>query len=313
MTYQIRPGTPADFEQIVALTNSQISEPIAVADLLRGEELRKPEHPICRLVAVDEAGALLGSGVSSQGPGSRPGEFSLRVRVWQQHQRKGIARTLYTMLEGFVREKGGLTIESGVRDDDPGSIAWSERRGFKIKYHLFESTLELHAWDPTPFLGAVEQARAAGIHFTPLADLGDGEELLRRYYEFSMGLAHDIPGMEDRPRISWEDWIHYLQGDPYWDPNLVLLAVDGERWAGLTQISKQPSGGYYNNFTAVSREYRGKGLSLAIKVATLLRAKELGAPYIRTNNHSVNQPMLATNQRLGYKPLPGFLQIGKSL
>lgn len=313
MAFAIRPSTRADYEAIVALTNSQINEPITVEDLEREERLRSPEYPFCRLVAVDEAGSLRGFVITNCGPSSRPGQFWLRVRVWKEHQGRGIGRALYATAEAFVREHGGTSIESGVRDNEPDALGWVERRGYRIKYQLFESTLSLPDWDPTPFLGALEQAEATGFRLTTLAEEGDVEALLPRYYDFSVELVHDIPGMEDRPRYPYDEWLKYLKEDPHWDPSLIVLVAEGDRWVGMAQISEQNSGGYYNNFTGIHRDYRGKGLSRAVKVAALLKAKELGAPYLRTNNHSVNQPMLATNEHLGYKPQPGFLQITKSL
>lgn len=62
---------------------------------------------------------------------------------------------------------------------------------------------------------------------------------------------------------------------------------------------RHEDGQAYNDFTAVSREFRGLGLSLAVKVRALQWAKEQGIPYIKTDNHSLNQPMTATNKRLG--------------
>jgi RimJ/RimL family protein N-acetyltransferase len=63
----------------------------------------------------------------------------------------------------------------------------------------------------------------------------------------------------------------------------------------------------------LERAYRGRGLSLAIKVVALIWAKEQGYPYARTYNYSANQRMLASNQRLGYLPQPGFFQVFKQL
>lgn len=313
MSYQIRPATPADFAAIAALISSQNPEPTTVEDILRHERLRNPADPWVRLVAVDGDSNLLATGSASYGTGSRPGEFSIRVRTWKQHESRGIGTALYNLLEAFVREQGGSGVESRVNDDDTWSLRWTERQGYQKKQHLFESSLSLPDWDPSPFLSAVEAARAAGIRFTTLADEGDVESLLPRFYEFSTGLLHDIPGMEDRPRLSYDEWTKWVAHDPHFDPKLVCLMADGDRWVGLGHMSQQKSGTCYNNVTAISREYRGKGLSLAIKVAALSKAKEMGAPSIRTNNDSTNSRMLATNQRLGYKPAPGFYLLIKHL
>jgi GNAT superfamily N-acetyltransferase len=59
------------------------------------------------------------------------------------------------------------------------------------------------------------------------------------------------------------------------------------------------TGGIYNSFTGVFREYRGQGIAMALKVVALDWAKQQKVPYARTNNHSANQPMLAVNRKLG--------------
>jgi hypothetical protein len=42
-------------------------------------------------------------------------------------------------------------------------------------------------------------------------------------------------------------------------------------------------------------------------------ARRLGAGTIRTNNDSLNAPMLAINRKLGYCPLPGYFRLVKHL
>jgi GNAT superfamily N-acetyltransferase len=65
----------------------------------------------------------------------------------------------------------------------------------------------------------------------------------------------------------------------------------------------------YNAFTGVLREYRGRGLAQALKLQTILLAKEEGMRYVRTHNDSNNTPMLAVNRKLGYKPEPGYYHL----
>jgi len=39
----------------------------------------------------------------------------------------------------------------------------------------------------------------------------------------------------------------------------------------------------------------------------------IGAAYLRTHNDSRNAPMLAVNQRYGYRPRPGQIWVAKAL
>jgi len=55
--------------------------------------------------------------------------------------------------------------------------------------------------------------------------------------------------------------------------------------------------------------HRGRGLGLAVKVEAPRRAKAAGMRELRTDNHSRNAPMLAINTRLGYRRLPGWIEV----
>jgi GNAT superfamily N-acetyltransferase len=56
----------------------------------------------------------------------------------------------------------------------------------------------------------------------------------------------------------------------------------------------------------VLKEYRGRKIALALKLLATRYARSLGATFIRTNNDSKNEPILAINRKLGYKPEPGW-------
>lgn len=316
MDFTLRPVTLEDFPHMVEIINSQAREPVTLDELLRREKHRPAEDPHLRLGAFTGDGLLVGYGVTSGGTGHRPGEFSIQVRVAQPYRRQGAARALYGEVLAFARAHGAIRLESSALEDDPESLAWAQRRGFATEHHLFESTLALPDWDPSPWQAAVQEVLASGIRFTTLAaEQRDGDRVaaIRRYYEFSHRLAKDIPGMADRPDYPWELYRDVVLNDPSWKDDLLLLALDGERWVALCQLTPRPSGALYNGFTAVDRDYRGRKIALAIKVRSLELAQSTGAPYIRTNNHSVNGPMLAVNRKLGYQPLPGFYQLATTL
>lgn len=308
MKFTLRPIIPEDFPRLVEIVNAQVHEPLTVEHLLRAERHRSKEDPHIRLGAFTSDGTLAGYGSASHDGGYRPGEFFILVRVDKPYQLQGMGRALFEQVLAYARAKGATRLESYVREDWPESVAWAQRRGFEREHHLFESTLPLTDWDPTPWQEVMEQVAASGIRFTTLAaEVKDGDRVaaLRRYYEFSHKLGHDVPGNEDKPDYPWDRYLDWVLNDPNYRDDLILLAADGDRWVGLCHLTPRSTGAIYNHFTAVEREYRGRQIALALKVKSLEVARSMGAPYMRTNNHSVNQPMLAVNRKLGYKPLPG--------
>ncbi|MBP1693528.1 MAG: hypothetical protein H6Q37_1411, partial [Chloroflexi bacterium] len=55
----------------------------------------------------------------------------------------------------------------------------------------------------------------------------------------------------------------------------------------------------------VLRTHRGRKIAQALKVIALRYARQNGAQVIRTDNDSLNAPILAINRKLGYQPQPG--------
>ena len=68
-----------------------------------------------------------------------------------------------------------------------------------------------------------------------------------------------------------------------------------------------------NAFTATLPEFRGRGLALAAKIATMQWAAANGIEQVSTANDDTNKPMLAINERLGYKPVGRLLTMRRNL
>ncbi|HYF77327.1 MAG TPA: GNAT family N-acetyltransferase [Symbiobacteriaceae bacterium] len=314
MSFKIRPMTPADFPRLVDIINSQEVEGTTLEEMQRSESLRPADMPHFRLGAMNADGELVAFGTSYRGLEMPAGCFGLRVRVDMPYRHLGAGRSLYNALEDWALNQGATRLETTVREDLPEALAWAERRGWVKEQHLFESTLQLTDWAPSDWQEeAVRKAEASGIRFAHLADLVSGDELFRRYYDLITLMMRDVPVFGQRPLPDFDLWKKFVESDPHFDPMNVIVAVDGDTWAAMADLQVMESGGMYHGLTAVERPYRGRGLSTAIKVVALQYAKAKGAPYVRTNNHSANAPMLAVNRKFGYVPAPGFFVVAKTL
>jgi RimJ/RimL family protein N-acetyltransferase len=92
-----------------------------------------------------------------------------------------------------------------------------------------------------------------------------------------------------------------------------VVAYDGETIAGFTMTGKRQSQDGYTWMTGVGRDYRGRGLATAIKVEALSRAKAKGLRALFTTNDEPNKAMREINAKLGYQPLPAYVQLEKPL
>ncbi len=66
-------------------------------------------------------------------------------------------------------------------------------------------------------------------------------------------------------------------------------------------------------FTGVRREYRGRGIAMALKRKVLGYGKGRGCTWIKTWNASTNWPILALNERLGFRRQPAWSEYAKAL
>ncbi|MDX6294610.1 MAG: hypothetical protein QOH50_3685 [Kribbellaceae bacterium] len=69
--------------------------------------------------------------------------------------------------------------------------------------------------------------------------------------------------------------------------------------------SLQPAEGYaFSEMTGVLAGYRGRGISLALKVLAIDFARRSGQRWLRTFHHPANGSAIAMNRRLGFVDAP---------
>lgn len=135
-----------------------------------------------------------------------------------------------------------------------------------------------------------------------MAEAGLGQ--VPRLFELSMMLSRDVPHPEGIPEFTLEDFQQFATM-PGFRPDGLFILADGERWVGLSGVLCLEGRPAYTYFTGVDRDYRGRGLATALKLATIEFVQRLGIAAMRTNNDTVNYPMVAVNEKLGYRRLPG--------
>lgn len=285
--------------------------PASAAELEAWDGQRDPRDVWTRLVA--RAGeTFLGYCIVASRHWDAKHRFFVRVFVHPDSPGQGTGSALLTAGEAFARAHGAQRLESTVRDVHPAALQWAIRRGYKQKHHIFESTLDTAAWDPQAWAFAPERLAAQGLRLVRAVDVAAGPELDARIYALHNRLWRDMPGIEpdeqDTPR---EQFVRDALDNHGHDRKWVWVAADGDRWAGMTAWMRREAGSAYTWFTGVDREYRGRGIALALKVAAVAAGKAAGIPVMRTNNHSANQPMLKVNRKLGYQPEPGFYTLEK--
>ncbi|GFN30824.1 GNAT family N-acetyltransferase [Paenibacillus xylaniclasticus] len=310
---------PDDYEPLARLLNSWLSEPTTAGQLeqedaqmytaghtYKNEEGRLTGYDRTRRVAVDEQNRIVGFVTSWRAPWTEPGALNNTLIVAAEYRGQGIGTALYEHAVQWGSSLGADTLYAEVWDDSLDSIRFAERRGFRKERHMFQSELRLDGFDPNDqeHTYALERLNDEGIRLITLAD-ESGEASERKLYELYRETLPDIPGHDEEvpPFDEWRKW--YLAVEGYAEDR-VLIAVDGDRYVGVTNVLyNEQTNGMYNEYTGVSGDYRGRGIASGLKIMAARLAHQCGADYIRTDNDSLNGPMLHINRRLGYEPLRG--------
>lgn len=322
MSFVVRPmNAPDDYEGVARLMSMHFSEPMTVermqaddanipkvGSLSRDDQGRLAGHDRIRYIAEDEQGRIVGYGHAWRAPWSPAGTLFESIIVDTDKRRLGIGGALYETLEAYVRKVGAGSVVYEVRDNDPDSQRFAAARGFETERHQFESLIELAHYRPVE----EPEPAASGIRFATLRDI-PGEEAERALYELHRQTHADIPGAEEE--FMWySEWRKWAVDRKDFDPSLVLLALDGQRPVGAVELIAVPATqSLYNEYTCVDREYRSRGIASALKRRSIAEAMKRGCRYIRTHNDSLNAPMLAINRKLGFKPVPGFYKMVRTV
>jgi GNAT superfamily N-acetyltransferase len=295
----------ADMARLFSYTKA---EPITAQTAREWWTLRKDQVRFTTL-ALDENGQAIGYSDVEREAWMQPGRYFLKVIVAPEFRNQKLGAQMYADALRVAREHGATELESNIREDDVISNKFVEKRGFKVEYHTFESTLDLNTFNETKYDELLARIHADGFRFFSLAEAGVTDENKRKLYEVNRTTFLESSG-SDGTFSDFDSFSKDVFDASWFRADTQILASLSDRWVGLAAIAIYTADNYaYNAFTGVLHEFRGRGLAQALKLQTIALAKKEGMRYIRTNNDSNNVPMLHINRKLGYQPEPGYYRI----
>jgi GNAT superfamily N-acetyltransferase len=229
--------------------------------------------------------------------------------VLPRARRRGAGRALADALADATRAYGLPGYITSASDSDPAVVTVAERLGFAVVGHHHESLLDLDALDLDTATAAVRRAEDAGYRLELIPEEA-GEEAWQRAYALCIELFRDAPDAEGAT-----DELPYSVFRGFFpDGSYVLLAWrDGEP-VGFTSVMDRAKDDALNTFfTGVTRRARGSGLSTALKAAHALHMRARGHHRLYTQNMDQNAPILAANDRLGFRVDSGFYDLARTV
>lgn len=304
------PNLPDDYPQMAAVRNaSQPDWPTSAEEMAHQDAQRDPKLYHTQIVA-EQGGQIVGLG------GIGHDDFSFEewrywggLNVHPQARGQGIGTAIYDELLRQMQERGARELRTGLSDkpQDAAGLAFLEKRGWQRAWERFESELNTKNIDLHAFDSLMQQVEAGGVQLLSLAELASDPERNRKLWELDWLLFQDVPLGTVLTKKELEQWAKEELDDPQLQTEFSFVAVDPHandpltgNYVGYSTLGLSPGGFYYIGMTGMRREYRGRGIAKALKVAAMRALDAVGGGLIRTFNDAPNVAMIKMNQELGF-------------
>lgn len=304
-----------DFERVAELM--RLVWPSDTAQKLAEAWRTQHDAHVFYTLGCDDTGRIAGVGQVIYSTTNDPESFRIRVVVDPANRRQGLGSLICEEAQRYILALGGRRISTFVWDHCTEGVRFAERHGYIHNGASYISVLDVAGFDEARFAGVIEHVQAQGITFTTLANFGDTEEARRKCFETNnrtMTPAFDGAGSHTWP--SFEVFTQRVCESSWYRADGQIVAIDqatGE-WIGLGSIGIETDGvTALNAFTGVDPCYRGRDIALALKLLGVRCARRHGCATLRANNATLNAPMLAINNKMGYARLGAILYYEKAL
>lgn len=307
-----------DLATIVRLSNESYPDYTWTVEELRHMDADwRPDGYFQRRMIAERDGEAVGYSEISQSRGQFvPDNYNLEVVVRPEVRRQGIGRALYVDAEQILRGRRAHWARNSVKESHTESIGFAKMIGAVELKRDWESRLDVTSFDPTPFAKAAERAAAAGVRIATLAEVMVSDAAaVRKAYELHAVARLDVPGLDPSTPSPFERFEVEVLHRPWSLPDAHFIAIRDGRYVGESALATEGSDPtvIHQKLTGVLREDRGRGIAMALKLKTVEYARAHGFAQIRTWNDSLNRPMLAINEALGFAKEPAWIDFGTDL
>lgn len=316
---RIREFTPQDYPALVAIHNSlQISwpeRPRTPQAWEAADQNRSPQHLCARWVAVEDT-QVVGFASYSQSPFAYPPHsFYVNVEVHPDYQNRGIAAALYEQVISGLQVFKPPALRADAFTNLPQGFRFLVKRGF---YEAFRETpvhLDITTFDPAPYTDLADKLHGEGIVIRTLPELSADPDRDRKIYKLYWQVNADVPHEgEGEAKPEFAEWLGWGLNDPSILQDAYFIAVHGDQYIGLRELGTyQDSDTLMGGLLGVRREYRQRGIGLAMQLRGIAYARQHGYRLLKTCTAVQNAPMQALFDKLGYTRDPEWQQCQKDL
>lgn len=310
-------GSLADYTTTIDLIHAAMPDFTNSVEEWQFADRNRPAHLKTARWIAERAGRPVGYASYTQFADMyHPQRFVIFLAVPPELRRQGIGSALYTTVLTALAEQQAISVRARYRSDYCASERFLQARGFVEDMRDWESRLELRHFDPAAHADALAHVHAHGIRIVTLRELiASDPDHRERLYNLNMLLEADIPNPEPFTPPSREHFAKWVFENPNLLPDGYLVALHGDDYVGSTSLwtSKAEPGVLHTGMTGVRREYRRKGIALALKLRALAFAQAHGTTMVKTWNESNNRGMLSINEALGFVKQPAWVNTQREL
>jgi GNAT superfamily N-acetyltransferase len=272
--------TDADFEAVRAVRMAVLPDERTATV----EEIRATQTPERLMLVAELDGELAGSGVADRS--SFVGRCFVAPRVLPHMRRRGVGTALLDALTAHARRLEAEEMVALVEGGDPGSLAFAERFGFEEVDRQVEQVKRLGD-EPEPEL-------PPGVELKTIAERPD---LLAEAYELALEGYADL-ALPWPVTVTLEEWLR----EEATHPGGSFVALAGGEIVGYSGLMADADDATRaeDGLTVVRRDWRRRGLAVALKRAELAWAASTGIREVYTWTQRGNEGMRSANERLGY-------------
>lgn len=303
-----------DYEAIIRIWDAAWPNLAGYQDRVQVEDQKRdPALPLTRLIA--EAGSeSVGYGDIRKLPSEEDEVvYYISIQVLPGWRRRGIGSALYDQLFELLKDSGARTLFSDTYDTFTESVRFLEKRGFVAFMRYPLSILDIARFDFGRFQGLERRLEQEGIRILPLSRLQKQHpDWKEKLWRLDSQIQLDAPAPVAPKPLSFEAFCKKKIASDWFEPDLWMIALDGQQWVGESALEPVSPGRYWTHITGVLRDYRRKGIATALKVGIIKQVSMAGGRTIQTSNEEHN-PMYQINLLLGFQAEPTEVHYRKDL
>jgi mycothiol synthase len=312
----IREFGPSDsYQPIVEIHNANFPDMPAYVEYY--EEMDKNRNPKCKHKRwlAEKDNQIIGTGLYMQYISRYdPKRFDLWIIIKPQFQLRGIGSALYEKVFNSLKQFRPKLLATQTREDNKVALDMINRRGFDEKHRGGMSELDTTEFDFSPYEKLEENLQKHGIEIKTMRQLESDPNRDRKLYDLDWEVTRDEPTSGNDTQVDFETFVREGLNNSERLLDGYFVAVDGDKYVGLCMLNHNKADNkLMHGITGIRRQYRRKGIALALKVRAVRFAYENGHPAIQTSNEVNNRPILSINERLGFKRLPDWVYFEKTV